>query len=145
MRAVPTFLRIAGRHNQTLVTQPVGQIDPELSEIAHSLAYFLHQLVQSRGVRAPILRQCLLIEIQGLQLQLVIVPASTSTQHRPAATGEHALRHILAALLEVHNRFGNFQINRTHQHLDIERPQQPIGDLVHSLCVWKSKSGLIEA
>lgn len=57
VRAIPTFLRVAGWYDQTtVVAHPVRQIDPELSEIAHPLTYFLHQFLQNRTIRVTILR-----------------------------------------------------------------------------------------
>jgi len=68
----------------------------------------------------------------------VIVSTPTSTEHRPAAAAEHPLRHVLAVFLEVHDRLGDLQVDRTHKHLDIERSEQPIGDLVYGLCIGKA-------
>lgn len=140
MRAVPALLRVSGLDHQAFVAQSIGQIDPELLGVAHSLAYLFDQLVhEGDAILGAIVRQRLLVKVQRLQLQLAIVSAPALAQNRPATAGEHPLRHILAVLLEIHDRLGDLQVDGSHQHLDVERPDQPVGDLIHGICTQEAE------
>lgn len=133
VRAVPALLRVGGLdHQTTVVAHSIRQEEPKLLGIAHSLAYLLHQLVHVRG-GLGVARHRLLVEVQRLQMQLAVVPAPAFAQHRPTAAGEHPVRHVVAVLLEIHDRLGDLQVDGAHQHLDVKRPDQPIGDLLHGI------------
>jgi len=122
MRAIPAFLRVAGRYYQTtVVAQSVRHINPELSRVAYSLTNFLYQFIKV-GTRATILR-CFLIEFQRFQFKFTIIPASSSSEHWSTATSKHTLRHVLATFLEVHDRLGDLEIDRSYENFNIEWPQ----------------------
>lgn len=133
VRAVPAFLGVARRHDEAVVANLVRQINPKLPRISDSLPRLFHQFVENSRSRDAIVRQRVLVEIQRFEFQLPIVPTSTPPQHGPTTAGEHSLGDVVTVLLEVHDRLRDFQVERSYQHLDVERTQQPVRHFVHGL------------
>lgn len=138
MSTVPTLFGVTRRHDETLVAELIRQVDPELSRVSDPLSDLLYQLVEHRRCRGSILTRRFLIEVRRLQIRFSVIAASSSSaEYRTSAAREHSLGNVVTVLLEVHYRLGDFQINRPHEHLYVERTEQSLGNPADCLCKEK--------
>lgn len=136
MSAVPTSVGIAGRHDETVVANFVRQIAPKLFGKFDLLFDLLHEFVHDDGRGRAVIGHRLVVKVERFELQFLVTssPPPTTAQHRPTATTENPLGHILTVFLEVHYCLGDLEIDRPDDHLDVERPEESLGNLLNSLC-----------
>jgi hypothetical protein len=113
---------------------------PKVLGVAHLVQGVVDELLEGRelchGLVAAAAAASVLAEIERLVVDLLGVGSHgrALAESRLSTSGKHLLRHLIAVLLEVHDRLRNLDVDRLHHHLDVEWTQQTVSDLAECIC-----------